>query len=359
MVESGSLTDAQRAALEGDEEHPFGTEGIELVWRAKERHVMLLDEEARPLASTGLLVVEVSAGGGEPFEVVGVGGVIVTRSHRGRGLARVVVEAALERAARMGPAFAILFCRDAIAGLYRKLGFEPVEPPVLGSSCGDGWRLRHAARSGFLDAHDVAAQRQQRHRDELQVREASGSSGRRQQVADLHTVLRGQALRDQGAVAGLGVAFDAQQRGGPVGRQLGGQCGQVGPVEDLRDVAVAIGGRELRARALAHALPVVLRVLEPAQLRGGRQLEMMLVAHPRPLERCLEPLRVRPGVLASAHAAALAHVQQEADAGRGERLQELVEGPPVDPDRGQPSDVTTSLPAALLSPPPAGEKTRS
>jgi GNAT superfamily N-acetyltransferase len=130
VVESGPLTDAQRAELEGGEEHPFGTEGIELCWRPKERHVMLRDEVDRLLASTGLLVVEVSVDDGEPFEVVGVGGVFVTRSHRRQGLARVVVEAALERAARMGPPAAMLFCRDAVVGLYRKLGFELVERPV-------------------------------------------------------------------------------------------------------------------------------------------------------------------------------------------------------------------------------------
>jgi GNAT superfamily N-acetyltransferase len=130
IVEFGQLTDDQRGALEGGEEHPFGTEGIELLWRPKERHVMLRDDEGRLLASTGLLVVEVSVDDGEPFQVVGVGGVFVTRAHRGQGLGRVVVVAALERAARIGPEFAMLFCRDAVVGLYRKLGFELVEPPV-------------------------------------------------------------------------------------------------------------------------------------------------------------------------------------------------------------------------------------
>jgi predicted N-acetyltransferase YhbS len=130
VVEFGALTDAQRAELEGGEEHPFGTEGIELAWRSKERHVMVRDDEGRLVASTGLLVVEVSAGERAPFEVVGVGGVIVAPGQRGQRLSRVVVMAALERAASVGPAFAMLFCREAVAGLYGKLGFELVEPPV-------------------------------------------------------------------------------------------------------------------------------------------------------------------------------------------------------------------------------------
>ena len=130
VVEHGPLTDAQGEGLDGGEEHPFGTEGIELCWRRKERHVMMRDGEGRLLGSTGLLVVEVSVDDGDPFGVVGLGGVFVKRAHRGQGLARVVVEAALERAARLGPALAMLFCRDALAGLYRKLGFQVVEPPV-------------------------------------------------------------------------------------------------------------------------------------------------------------------------------------------------------------------------------------
>ena len=130
LVDQGPLTDDQRAALEGGELHPFGTVGIELEWRAKDRYVLLIDGEGRLLASTGLLLVEVSVGGAEPFEVVGVGGVIVAPGHRGQGLGRTIVEAGLDRATRLGPAFALLFCRDSIAGLYRKLGFERVEPPV-------------------------------------------------------------------------------------------------------------------------------------------------------------------------------------------------------------------------------------
>jgi predicted N-acetyltransferase YhbS len=130
IVLSGPLTDDERAALEGGEPHPFGTDGEELEWRPKDRHVMVRDEDGTPRASTGLLVVEVSAGDGEPFEVVGLGGVIVAPAHRGEGLARTVVEAALETAAAMGPAFAMLFCREAVRGLYAKLGFLPVPRPV-------------------------------------------------------------------------------------------------------------------------------------------------------------------------------------------------------------------------------------
>jgi GNAT superfamily N-acetyltransferase len=129
IVEFGPLTDAQRAELEAGEQNPFGTLGIELQWRPKHRHVMLRDD-GHLLASTGLVTAQVSVAGGERIDVVGLGGVIVVPGHRGEGLARTIVEAALQRASQMTPALAILFCRDDVAGLYRKLGFALVEPPV-------------------------------------------------------------------------------------------------------------------------------------------------------------------------------------------------------------------------------------
>ena len=58
--------------------------------------------------------------GGETFDVVGFGGVIVTRTRRGQGLARRVMEAAIARAAELGPERGLLFCRPDRAGLYTK-----------------------------------------------------------------------------------------------------------------------------------------------------------------------------------------------------------------------------------------------
>jgi len=129
LVEFGALSDAHRDQLEGDEIDPFDAAGIALVYGPKERHVALADPEGRLVASTGLIRSEVEAGG-ERFAVVGIGGVIVNAAHRGRGLARRVVEAALERAAAMGPERAVLFCHADRAGLYERLGFALVDGPV-------------------------------------------------------------------------------------------------------------------------------------------------------------------------------------------------------------------------------------
>ena len=80
-------------------------------------------------AAAGLVVVEVEVSD-ERFPVVGLGGVIVNRHHRGRGHAGAVVTAAIARAEGLGPEFVLLFCHPDRIGLYRKFGFVEVKPPV-------------------------------------------------------------------------------------------------------------------------------------------------------------------------------------------------------------------------------------
>src|SRR5438270_370683 len=97
MVELGPLTAEQKAELEGDELDPFGAAGVTLRYRPKERHFALADDDGRLAASAGTVVVDVEVDA-ERFPVVGIGGVIVRAPYRGRGLARRVVEAALDAA---------------------------------------------------------------------------------------------------------------------------------------------------------------------------------------------------------------------------------------------------------------------
>ncbi len=130
LVELGLLTDADRAELEGDEVDPFDGAGTTVQFRPKDRHVALRDDEGRLIASAGLTLAEVEVSGAR-LPVVGIGGVIVNAAHRGRGLARTVVTAALERAAATGRDFAVLFCHPDRMGLYERLGFQVVDEPVI------------------------------------------------------------------------------------------------------------------------------------------------------------------------------------------------------------------------------------
>jgi hypothetical protein len=152
-------------------------------------------------------------------------------------------------------------------------------------------------------------------------------------VEDGHPVLLCQPLRDERSVTSLRVALDAEERRLPIVRQLRQQGAEVGRVQDLADEAVTVLAGELGAGAFSDPEPVVLRVLHAAQLGRRRELEPVTVADARLGQRCLQPLRVRPGVLAAADAAALADVDDEADVVPPERLQERLERPPVDADR--------------------------
>ncbi len=131
VVELGPLTDTYRAELEGDEVDPFDAAGNSLQWRVKDRHVALRGADGRLVASVGLVLTEIRVGDDRVVPVVGIGGVIVTAAQRGRGLAREVLEAALARAATLGPPLVLLFCLPDRVGLYERFGFTEVARPVL------------------------------------------------------------------------------------------------------------------------------------------------------------------------------------------------------------------------------------
>jgi predicted GNAT family N-acyltransferase len=131
QIEFGPLTDELRAELEGDERDPWDAARAPAIeWRPKEQHVGLRDDHGRLVANAGLLVVDVEVAGAR-FPIVGLGGVIVKRDYRGQGLSLRVLEAALAKAAALGPEFIVLFCFDDRMELYRKVGFEVVLDEVF------------------------------------------------------------------------------------------------------------------------------------------------------------------------------------------------------------------------------------
>ena len=134
LIECGRLSEKQFAALVGDEDDPWRAAEFGLEWRPKDHYVALRDDDGRLLAAAGLVVVDVQVGARPAIPVVGLGGVIVTASHRGRGLGRRVISGALAHAEAMGPAIAMLFCRSEMAGLYRRHGFAEVPGPVFVTS---------------------------------------------------------------------------------------------------------------------------------------------------------------------------------------------------------------------------------
>ncbi|MGW2830443.1 GNAT family N-acetyltransferase [Streptomyces sp. NPDC001286] len=124
-----SYTKAEQDEILGDGDDPFGVAEAGLTWLPKEEHfgIKLGD---RLVAHVGLLRLPLAIGD-KKTEVVGVGGVAVAPHERGRGLARLVVAAALDHARTMGPQHALLFCRPPLVPLYQRLGWHQLDQEVL------------------------------------------------------------------------------------------------------------------------------------------------------------------------------------------------------------------------------------
>ena len=109
----------------------FGATTAGLIYRDKDQHLALRLPNGRFAAAIGLTVVTVEVVGHEPFEVVGVGSLIVRREHRGSGLGRRLSAAAREVMVDIGPDRAMLFCEPGAIALNRRRGYTHLEVPVL------------------------------------------------------------------------------------------------------------------------------------------------------------------------------------------------------------------------------------
>ncbi|MFD8815065.1 GNAT family N-acetyltransferase [Streptomyces sp. NPDC059627] len=129
VVRLSQYTKADQEEILGTSDDPFGVASAGLTWLPKEEHFGIRHQD-RLVAHAGLLRLPVAIGDAET-EVVGVGGVAVAPGMQGKGLARLVVSAALEHARTMGPQHALLFCRPPLVPLYQRLGWHPLDADVL------------------------------------------------------------------------------------------------------------------------------------------------------------------------------------------------------------------------------------
>jgi hypothetical protein len=130
VVDLPPLSDADWAQLADGEEQPWGPVGEELSWREKDRTIGIRGEDGRLVAVAGAVLADVAVADVGGFQVVGLGGLFVTRSARGAGLVAVLAAPLLEIAATMGPAHAMLFCRPELVEPYRRLSFTEIAAPV-------------------------------------------------------------------------------------------------------------------------------------------------------------------------------------------------------------------------------------
>ena len=145
-------------------------------------------------------------------------------------------------------------------------------------------------------------------------------------------------------MAGFRVALDAEESAGAHLGQVRDQLAEIGLAEDLALVALGVFSRKRHPRAFADTLLVVGAVLQPAQLGGRGELLVVAVGDPRIGHRGLKPLRVRPRVLGTANATALADVEKHGDAGIPERRQEGLGAEAVDADRVDPPGDRPTVP---------------
>ncbi|MEU6685118.1 GNAT family N-acetyltransferase [Streptomyces sp. NPDC046832] len=121
-------TKTEQDEILGTGDDPFGVADTGLTWLPKEEHFgVRLD--GRLVAHAGLLRLPITVDGVET-EVMGVGGVAVAPGVRGRGLARLVLAAALDHARTQGHRHALLFCRPPLVPLYQRLGWRPLDTDV-------------------------------------------------------------------------------------------------------------------------------------------------------------------------------------------------------------------------------------
>ena len=130
LVELKAVTDEDWQQVIAGEAEPWGRVGEALHWRAKTHNVGLRDDADRLVALAGLVPAEVRVAD-ESLEVAGIGGVIVTRAARGRGLGGALIERVLEMAGELDIERAMLFCLPANVGLYAKFGFELIQERVF------------------------------------------------------------------------------------------------------------------------------------------------------------------------------------------------------------------------------------
>ncbi|GIG69590.1 GNAT family N-acetyltransferase [Phytomonospora endophytica] len=116
------------AEITGGLDDPFETDGLGLQWAEKPVHYVAR-AEGRLVAHAGLVDVPLTVGG-EDHVAGGLGTVIVAAGMRGRGLARLVVGAAMDHARVEGKDFGILFCLESRVGLYARLGWTLVDGEV-------------------------------------------------------------------------------------------------------------------------------------------------------------------------------------------------------------------------------------
>jgi predicted GNAT family N-acyltransferase len=152
LVELDRISEPYWEDLVAGEPEPFGGIGEKLVWRDKTRNIGVREDDGQLVAAAGAVLAEVKVGQESPFQVVGLGGLIVTRSARGRGLARLLSARLLEIAGEFEVQRAMIFCQPKLMPLYGEFGFVPIDAPVWADQPGGQIEMPLPAMWAALDS---------------------------------------------------------------------------------------------------------------------------------------------------------------------------------------------------------------
>jgi GNAT superfamily N-acetyltransferase len=130
LVEVGALSRREWIELTQRDPAAFGHSTAGLIYRDKELHVAWRANDGRLVAALGLAIVTVEVEGHRPFDVVGMGSLIVRQDHRGRGLSLRLSEAARAREMQLGPDRAMIFCEQELVEWHLGRGYLPIGGPV-------------------------------------------------------------------------------------------------------------------------------------------------------------------------------------------------------------------------------------
>jgi len=129
FVELGSLSLRDWVALTGRERNLFGASTAGLAYRPKERHLVARDAE-RLVAAIGVTIATVEIAGNDPFEIVGIGSLVVHESARGTGIASELMRRLRPMLDPLGPDRAMLFCRPELMPIYARRDYRPIGASV-------------------------------------------------------------------------------------------------------------------------------------------------------------------------------------------------------------------------------------
>jgi predicted N-acetyltransferase YhbS len=110
------------AQIVDGEDDPWATGQLSIEWRTKTAHLGLMDR-GRLIGHAGWVPTRVSRAAGQVVEVLGLGGVIVRRDHRGNGAGAELDSGAMTRMAELGGSLGMLFCRPERLAFYERLGW--------------------------------------------------------------------------------------------------------------------------------------------------------------------------------------------------------------------------------------------